>query len=53
MTPLDQNATYQWPKVGDEASFVLLNASCSAEAVARAPQAQERTLINKGKIYNR
>ncbi|CZQ99916.1 amidohydrolase [Trichococcus collinsii] len=52
VTPLDQDAAYQWPKVGDEASFVLLNASCSAEAVARASQSQERILINKGKIYS-
>lgn len=34
-TPLDDNGNMVWPKVGDEASFNLFNASCSAEAVAR------------------
>ncbi len=33
--PLDNQGQQQWPKVGDEATFVLLEASCSAEAVAR------------------
>ncbi|QIQ20543.1 amidohydrolase family protein [Zophobihabitans entericus] len=33
--PLDKNGTQVWPKVQDDASFVLVDASCSAEAVAR------------------
>jgi len=35
ITPLDDNGNVAWPKVGDEASFNLIAASCSAEAVAR------------------
>lgn len=46
--PLDDKGNQQWPKVGDEASVVLIDASCSAEAVAR--MSQVKSLINKGKI---
>lgn len=35
VTPLDTEGNQVWPKVGDSASFVLVQASCSAEAVAR------------------
>lgn len=35
ITPLDSEGQQVWPKVGDTASFVLVEASCSAEAVAR------------------
>ena len=35
LTPLDNQGNQVWPKSGDEASFNLVNASCSAEAVAR------------------
>ncbi|MDN4604661.1 amidohydrolase [Paenibacillus sp. F6_3S_P_1C] len=35
ITPLDLEGQQVWPKVGDTASFVLVEASCSAEAVAR------------------
>lgn len=35
LTPLDNQGNQVWPKAGDEASFNLVNASCSAEAVAR------------------
>jgi cytosine/adenosine deaminase-related metal-dependent hydrolase len=34
-TVLDSQGNRIWPRVGDEASFVLTKASCSAEAVAR------------------
>lgn len=37
VTPLDDKGQQAWPKAGDEASFNLLPASCSAEAVARLP----------------
>lgn len=40
ITPLDQKGEQLWPKVGDTASFVLLPASCSAEAVARRTKRQ-------------
>jgi len=33
--PLDDQGVQQWPKIGDEANMVFLNASCSAEAVSR------------------
>ncbi|OME76907.1 deaminase [Paenibacillus sp. FSL A5-0031] len=35
ITPLDSNGQQVWPKIGDDASFVLLHASCTAEAIAR------------------
>ncbi len=35
--PLDDKGQRAWPKAGDAAEFVLVNASCSAEAVARLP----------------
>ncbi|MGG0152031.1 amidohydrolase family protein [Bacillus mycoides] len=37
-----------WPNVGDEASFVLTNAACAAEAVAR--QTEKRVVMYKGKV---
>lgn len=52
ITPLDDEGRYQWPEVGDEASFVLVDASCSAEAVARVPEQGERIMMNKGNIYS-
>lgn len=33
--PLDEKGERVWPKAQDDASFVLVDASCSAEAVAR------------------
>lgn len=35
--PLNDAGQRVWPQVGDKASFVVVNASCSAEAVARLP----------------
>ncbi|MFG1175575.1 amidohydrolase [Erwiniaceae bacterium CAU 1747] len=35
--PLSDSGEVVWPKVNDEASFVLLNAACSAQVVARLP----------------
>lgn len=40
ITPLDKEGNRIWPKVGDEASAVLVEASCSAEAVARRSNRQ-------------
>lgn len=34
-TPLDSDGKQVWPQVGDEASIVVVEASCSAEAIAR------------------
>lgn len=33
--PLDNKGKQMWPVAADDASFVLVDASCSAEAVAR------------------
>nr|WP_121272584.1 amidohydrolase [Pedobacter schmidteae] len=46
--PLDDKGNQQWPKPGDAANIVLLDASCSAEAVSRISPL--RSLIHKGKI---
>lgn len=37
ITPLNAKGEQVWPKAGDVASFNLVDASCSAEAVARLP----------------
>ncbi|MBB6669131.1 amidohydrolase [Cohnella nanjingensis] len=37
-TPLHPEGERMWPQVGDEANLVLVEASCSAEAVARRPK---------------
>lgn len=46
ITPLDKKGTQIWPKVGDEATAVLVPASCSAEAVARLPKRE--VVFHKG-----
>lgn len=46
--PLDDKGNRQWPQAGDKADLVLVDASCSAEAVSRVSQV--RSLIHKGKI---
>ncbi|WP_387691456.1 amidohydrolase family protein [Photorhabdus sp. RM71S] len=38
--PLNDQGQRIWPRVGDKAEFVLVAASCSAEAVARLPARQ-------------
>lgn len=48
MIPLDDQGKQQWPKVGDVADVVLVDASCSAEAVSRISPV--RSLIHKGNI---
>ncbi|MCJ8010267.1 amidohydrolase [Paenibacillus sp. KQZ6P-2] len=50
ITPLDQIGKQVWPKVGDEASLVLVEASCSAEAIAR--RAKRIATMFKGKIVS-
>lgn len=49
LTPLNSKGEQVWPMVGDEASFVFVDASCSAETVARLPE--NRQLMHKGKLY--
>mgnify|MGYP001156418523 CR=1 FL=1 len=46
--PLDDKGTQQWPKTGDKADFVLMNASCSAEAVSRISNVE--SLICQGNV---
>ncbi|OLO42322.1 deaminase [Alkalihalophilus pseudofirmus] len=47
VTPLNEQGERVWPKVGDEATMMLVNATCSAEAVAR--RATVESLFFKGK----
>ncbi|GGE19898.1 deaminase [Sphingobacterium cellulitidis] len=46
--PLDDKGNQVWPKVGDAADLVFLDASCSAEAVSR--MSPVKSLIYKGKV---
>ncbi len=46
--PLDNKGIQQWPKPGDVADIVLVEASCSAQAVARISPV--KSLIHKGTI---
>jgi len=47
-TPLNQAGEQQWPKVGDSANIVLVDASCSAEAIAR--RSQRKVSIFNGNV---
>lgn len=46
--PLNDKGDRQWPKTGDAANMVLIDASCSAEAVSRISPI--RSLIHNGNI---
>jgi cytosine/adenosine deaminase-related metal-dependent hydrolase len=46
--PLDDKGKQLWPKSGDAANLVFLDASCSAEAVSRIPEV--KSLIHQGNI---
>jgi cytosine/adenosine deaminase-related metal-dependent hydrolase len=46
--PLDDKGTQVWPKAGDTADMVLIDASCSAEAVSR--NSTVKSLIHRGNI---
>ncbi|NYE05641.1 cytosine/adenosine deaminase-related metal-dependent hydrolase [Bacillus niacini] len=47
-TLLDKEGNQLWPKAGDVASMVLVEASCAAEAVAR--RAKRKIVIYKGNV---
>ncbi|MBS4211545.1 MULTISPECIES: amidohydrolase family protein [Neobacillus] len=47
VTPLNERGERVWPKVGDDATMMFVNASCSAEAIAR--RATVEALFFKGK----
>lgn len=46
--PLDDKGNQQWPKAGNNADLVFLEASCSAEVVARVSPV--KSLVHKGNI---
>lgn len=49
-TPLDEKGKQVWPRVGDTASLVLIDASCSAEAVAR--RSERKAVMYKGNVVS-
>jgi cytosine/adenosine deaminase-related metal-dependent hydrolase len=48
IVPLDDKGNRQWPNTGDKANFVLVDASCSAEAVSRVSPV--KSLVHKGNV---
>ncbi len=46
--PLDDKGNQQWPKAGNDADLVFLEASCSAEVVVRVSPV--KSLVHKGNI---
>lgn len=50
IVPLSTGGDVLWPKVGDAADFVFVNASCSAEAVARTPE-REAVVFQGNVVY--
>lgn len=46
--PLNDAGEVQWPKVGDEATLLLTNASCLSEVVARVPK--QREMMFRGEL---
>lgn len=49
--PLDDNGVQQWPVVNSNAEFVLINASCSAEAVSRISPVV--AFVHNGTLYQK
>nr|BBH86494.1 deaminase [Thermosporothrix sp. COM3] len=47
LTPVNAQGEQQWPRLGQPADLVLVEASCSAEAVAR--RAPRRAVLHRGK----
>ena len=47
ITPLNEQGERVWPQVGDTASMILVNASCTSEAIAR--RADIKAVFFKGK----
>ena len=50
ITPLNQEGEQVWPKVGDAANFIMVHASCSAEAVAR--RVERQAVWYKGRLVS-
>lgn len=49
-TPLNASGKQIWPQVGDDADMVLVNATCSAETVAR--RSKISSVLHKGKMFD-
>ncbi|MBU5675275.1 hypothetical protein KQI88_02450 [Alkaliphilus sp. MSJ-5] len=47
---MDRKGDIKWPQIGDEASMVFIQSSCSAEAIARVPE--RKTVMFKGSIVS-
>ncbi|KIC63553.1 amidohydrolase [Chryseobacterium taiwanense] len=47
--PLNDKGEQQWPKIGDEANVVLVDAGCSAEAVSRISKVE--VMIHEGNVF--
>lgn len=47
--PLDDKGNQQWPKAGDDAAIVLVDASCSAEAVSRISEV--KAFMHNGNLF--
>lgn len=50
ITPLDDTGKQVWPAVGDKANMMLVDASCSAETVARHREIKQ--IIAKGQLVH-
>ncbi|MWV43877.1 amidohydrolase family protein [Paenibacillus sp. HJL G12] len=50
ITPLNHDGEQMWPRIGDEASVVVVEASCSAEAVAR--RSKRQAVLYKGNLVS-
>jgi cytosine/adenosine deaminase-related metal-dependent hydrolase len=48
LTPLTRDGEQVWPMAGDQANFVLVAATCSAETVAR--RSKRKAVFHRGKI---
>ncbi len=48
ITPLDDKGRRVWPAVGEDATMILVDASCSAEAIAR--RAERKKFIVRGNV---
>ena len=48
--PLDAKGNRKWPMIGDEANLVFIDASCSAEAIARVPN--RKAVMFRGSIVS-
>lgn len=49
--PLNDKGEQQWPKSGDAANVVLVDTSCSAEAVSRMSNVE--ALMNEGNFFQK